>query len=278
MISAYAKAYQVLADEKYLKAGERAANFIRTNLYNADKKTLIRNYREGTSNIHGFCEDYAFLIAGLLDLYEASLNVSWLGWALTLQQKQDELFLAKDGGYYNVIEGDKSLLFRVKEDYDGAEPSYNSVAAMNLLRLHAMLHIEKFRDQARGTILAFRDRLLKAPIALPEMTVAALFYLHPFSQIVIAGDPSKSDTKELIRLTNSKFIPNKVLLLADGKDGQKFLSEHSSFFKDITLKGKATGYICQNFTCNLPTDDPKVFEVTLEEINNKNKNKQQQQK
>src|SRR5206468_3897043 len=135
MISAYARAAQVLDDPRYLEIATRAARFLWANLYDKKSKLLYRNYREGRSNIEGFADDYAFVIQGLLDLYEASFDVEWLKLATELQETQDRMFFdEKNGGYFSTSGKDKSVFLRMKDDNDGAEPAASSVAALNLFR------------------------------------------------------------------------------------------------------------------------------------------------
>ena len=136
MISAFARASQVLEEPRYEAAAVAALAFVRAKLYNPQTETLTRRYRAGEAAVSGLLDDYAFLIQGLLDTYEASFDVRWLAWAIRLQEKQGELFRdAKAGGYFTATGTDHSILLQIRESYDGAEPSPNSIAAMNLLRL-----------------------------------------------------------------------------------------------------------------------------------------------
>ena len=136
MISAFARGAQLLDDPHYLQGATRAATFIRTQLYDESRPVLVRNYREGRSAVEGFADDYAFVIQGLLDLYEASFDVGWLRFAIELQETQDRLFFDQErGGYFSGAGNDPSILLRLKEDNDSAEPAASSVAALNLLRL-----------------------------------------------------------------------------------------------------------------------------------------------
>jgi uncharacterized protein YyaL (SSP411 family) len=136
MISAFARAAQVLDDPRHLEIAIRSANFLRANLYDETSKLLYRSYREGRSNTEGFADDYAFVVQGLLDLYEASFNIEWLKLAFHLQETQDRLFFDdKNGGYFSNSGRDESVFVRMKDDNDGAEPAASSVAALNLLRL-----------------------------------------------------------------------------------------------------------------------------------------------
>src|ERR1041384_1051200 len=156
MISAFARAAQVLDDPGYLEAATRAAKFLRAELYDESRKVLFRNYREGRSAVEGFADDYAFLIQALLDLYEASFDVDWLRWAAGLQETQDRLFFDNDrGGYFSGAGNDPSILLRLKEDNDSAEPAASSIAALNLLRLAQIRNDQQFYERAEKTIDAF---------------------------------------------------------------------------------------------------------------------------
>jgi uncharacterized protein YyaL (SSP411 family) len=171
MISGFARAAQVLDEPEYVAAAERAARFIRSHLYDEGTKTLVRNYREGRSAVEGFADDYAFLIHGLLDLYEASFDVEWLRFARDLQETQDRLFFdAENGGYFSGTGRDPSILLRLKEDHDGAEPAASSVAALNLLRLAQIFADDELRARAEKTIAAFSATISRIPSAMPQIS------------------------------------------------------------------------------------------------------------
>ncbi len=263
MISAFARAAQVLGDPDYLAAAQGSAKFIKAELWK--NGTLIRSYREGASEVAGFVDDYAALIQGLLDLYEADFDVSWLQWAITLQQKQDELFAdAAHGGYFSVGTKDPHILIRMKEDYDGAEPSPNSVSAMNLLRLAQFTGDQKLHEAALKTIGAFADQLTNTPTALPQMLCALEASRAKPRQIVIAGPPAGNEAKELLREVHARFIPNKLLLAADGGPGQAWLGERLEFLRTVKpIEGRATAFVCEDFVCQLPTSDPKKVRELL---------------
>ena len=165
MISAFARAAQVLDDPVYLEAATRAASLSARELYDESRKMLFRNYREGRSAVEGFADDYAFLIQGLLDLYEASFDVGWLRWAIELQETQDRLFLDEErGGYFSGTGNDPSILLRMKEDNDSAEPAASSVAALNLLRLAQIRNDEQLRrTRARKRSTRSRRRSAISP-------------------------------------------------------------------------------------------------------------------
>jgi uncharacterized protein len=263
MISAFARACEVLGDPAYLESATHAATFLKTHLVH--DSALVRSYRDGASDVAGFADDYAFLIQGLLDLYEASTDIRWLQWSLELQEKQDALFAdKKSGGYFSTAANDPHILLRMKEDYDGAEPSPNSVAALNLLRLSAMTGDEPMRKEAQKTIAALAGQLQKMPVAMPQMLVALDFSLAPSKQIVIAGKPGSIGARALLHEVHSHFIPDKIVLHADGGDGQKFLATKEEFLKTVDpIDGKATAFVCQNFTCQLPVTEVAALRKLL---------------
>ncbi len=198
MISAYARAAQVLDEPRYLETATRAAKFLRANLYDEKSKLLFRSYRDGRSAVEGFADDYAFVVQGLLDLYEASFDVEWLKFATQLQETQDRLFFdAKNGGYFTTSGKDASVLLRMKDDNDSAEPAASSVAALNLLRLSQFCDDKQLEDRARKTIDAFAATLSHFPSAMPQMLVALDFSSSKPRQIVIAGKKDAPETKAL---------------------------------------------------------------------------------
>jgi uncharacterized protein YyaL (SSP411 family) len=267
MISAYARGAQVLDEPRYLEVATRAAKFLRTNLYSEKSKLLYRNYRGGRSDIEGFADDYAFVIQGLLDLYEASFDVEWLKFAAQLQETQDRLFFdEKNGGYFSTSGKDESVFLRMKDDNDGAEPAASSVAALDLLRL------SQFRDdpaaagadRARKTIDAFATTLSHFPSAMPQMLVALDYSLSKPRQIVIAGKPDAPETKALLREVHRHFLPKTILLLADGAEGQKYLGAKNEAIRAMSpIDGKPAAYVCENFTCKAPVTDPKELAELL---------------
>ena len=265
MISAFARAYQDLGDPIYLKSATRAAEFLRKNLYDAKRGVLLRSYREGPAGIDGFAVDYAFLIQGLIDLYQADFNTDWLQWADTLQAKQDELFWdGKSGGYFSSTGTDPNVLLRNKEAYDGAEPSENSISAGNLLRLAAMLNQPERREKAVKLLRAFGSQIEESPTSCPQLLVALDAAHAKPAQVVIAGNPGAPDTLALLKVVRAHVRPNQIVLLADGGAGQKFLGEHAGFYQSIEMiDGKATAYVCENFVCQLPTNEPEKLKSLL---------------
>jgi uncharacterized protein YyaL (SSP411 family) len=259
MISAYARGAQVLDEPRYLEIATRAAKFLRANLYDGKSKLLYRNYRGGRSDIEGFADDYAFVIQGLLDLYEASFDVEWLKFAVQLQETQDRMFFdEKNGGYFSTSGKDESVFLRMKDDNDGAEPSASSVAALNLLRISQSRNDRAMAERAKKTIDAFTTTLSHYPSALPQMLVALDYLLSKPRQVVIAGKKDAPETKALLKEVHRHFSPKTVLVLADGAEGQKYLGEKNEAIRAMSpLEGKSAAYVCENFTCKAPVIDPK---------------------
>jgi uncharacterized protein YyaL (SSP411 family) len=265
MISAYARAAQVLDDANYLQIATRAAIFLRGNLYDSSRKILYRNYRHGRSDIEGFADDYAFIVQGFLDLYEASFDVEWLRFASQLQQAQDRLFFdEKNGGYFSTSGKDATVFLRMKDDNDGAEPAASSVAALNVWRLSQLCDEQKMAERVRKTIDAFATTLSHFPSAMPQMLVALDYSLSKPRQIVIAGKKDAPETKALLTEVRRHFLPKTILLLADGSDGQKYLGEKNEAIRAMsTVEGKSAAYVCENFTCKAPVTDPKLVAELL---------------
>ena len=252
MISAFALAGAVLNEPRYQAAALRATEFILQKLY-VDGQ-LLRRYRAGEAAIPAFLDDYAFFAQALLDLYEAQLDPRHLQLAIDLTLKMRERFEDPEhGGFFSSPAGDASLVMRVKDDYDGAEPSGNSAALMNLLRLAQITNRDEFRQSAARTLAAFERRLSLAPSALPQMLAACEFVLSHPRQIVIAGERGAADTEELLRALHARFMPNAILLLVDSDETR------ANFARDVPevaamhkVEDRAAAYVCREYACRLP--------------------------
>lgn len=266
MISAFAKAHQVLEETTYLNAAVAAASFLKDNLYLPNSRKLRRHYRQGASRIEGFAEDYAFLIQGLLDLYEASFDIQWIQWAETLQETQNRLFWDKQSvGFFSGAGQDPSILLRLKENYDGAEPSANTVSAMNLLRLAQITANDNYFQQAQNTFTHFSETLVHQPSTSPQMLAALQFSFAKPKQIVFAAQPADADLKTFLRILHKPFLPNKIILLADNGDGQAYLAKQLPFLRNLQpLENRATAFVCEDFVCQLPTADPAQFQKQIQ--------------
>jgi len=267
MISALSKAGAVLNEESYLEAAEKSAGFIEKNLFDSGKKTLYRRWRDGEKKIPAHQIDYALLIQGLLDHFEATGDPHWLRWAADLHQKHNELFYdKKEGGYYMTIPQD-DLLIRLKDDRDNVIPSGNSVAALNGFRLGSLMGRKDFEEAARKTLRVFSQIMERQPTAVPKMLTALDFDAQGHFQVVVLGPEGRKDTLELRRAVQSVFLPSKVVLLVDPEKSQAELAKMIPFIQPMSLlKGRATAYVCKNYTCKKPTADPKEAVRQLETI------------
>ena len=253
MIAALAKGAQAFDEPKYAEAAKRAADFILTGMRREDGRILHR-YRDGHTAILANVDDYAFLIWGLLELYETVFDVDYLQTALDLNSEMIKYFWdEKDGGFYFTAEDAEELIVRQKEIYDGAIPSGNSVAVSNLFRLSRITANTDFEDKANKIMLAFSKDVESAPSGYTQMMVALGFGIGPSYEIVIVGNPEADDTKEMLSSLGKHFIPYKVILLkhddqetADITKIAEYTEYHSSF------DGKATAYVCLDFACKMP--------------------------
>ncbi len=265
MISALTQGARVLGDRSYLAAATRAAEFIQRELYDERSGTLYRSWRGSRGTIAGFAEDYAFLIQGLLDLYEAGFEIRWLQWAERLQAAMDGLF--EDpvrGGYFNSRADDPNVIVRLKEDHDGAEPSANSVAALNLLRLDWMLGLAGARERAVKTIEALRPQWTAMPQGLPQLLCAIELVVDAPRTVVLAGDPVAADFQALAAVLDEPLGPRRVLLGADGGTGQRWLAAKRPYLAEMKpVGGRATAYVCENFACQAPATTPAELRAQL---------------
>ena len=247
MISAFARGGFVLAESRYIAAAERAASFVLGTL--GREGALLRRYRDGEAAIPGFLDDYSYFVQGLLDLYEASFVTEYLDAAVKLTEKMRDLFEDPEGGFFDSGSGDEHLVLRLKEDYDGAEPSGNSVAISNLLRLAQITGNTSFRESAERGLRSFAGKMAAQPTAMPQMLVAAMRSMTPPKQVVLAGDAEAlQPLRETLRkhyLPDYSILPSKSLEMG-------------------TIDGRAAAYVCENFACQLPVNDPAELERLLQ--------------
>ncbi|XP_001376429.2 spermatogenesis-associated protein 20 isoform X1 [Monodelphis domestica] len=273
MVSGYAITGATLGNEEMIKQAIDGAKFLKRHLFDVSSGRLIRGCYAGaggtveqsSSQWWGFLEDYAFVIRGLLDLYEASRESAWLEWALKLQDMQDKLFWDTQGGGYfcNEVELRNDLPLRLKDDQDGSEPSANSVSAHNLLRIHGYTGRRDYMEKCVKLLTAFSDRLWKVPVALPEMVRALIIQQQTVKQVVICGSPQTTDTQALINCVHSVYVPNKVLILTDG-DPSSFLARQLPFLARFhKLEGRATAYVCENQAYSMPVTEPAELRKLL---------------
>ena len=275
MISGLARGGAVLGNKQYIEYATDAAKFIERYLFDKDKGVLLRScYRtnedaitQTSVPIPGFLDDYAFTVKGLLDLYEASLNDRWLEFAEKLHDIQDKHFWDEaNGGYFSTTAEDPAIILRLKEVHDGAEPSGNSIAAENLLRLADYLGRSEFKDKAVRLFGAFRRMLMQKPIALPQLVSALVRYHDDVTQIYVVGKRGAKDTDDLLRVIHERLIPGRILFLADHDNPNSILfqkNEHLSKMKP--LDGQAAVYVCRHRTCSLPVTEPEQLATLLDQ-------------
>jgi len=266
LIGTLASAGFALAEPRYTRAAGEAADYILTRMRSEDGR-LLRSAFADRARFVAYLDDYAFFIAGLLELFEATGQARWLRHALDLQGKLDAHYAdTKDGGYFTTAADAPSLLARGKPDYDGAEPSGNSVAALNLVRLWALTGDGGWRGRAMAAIGAFSARLGRWPLAMSELLLAVEMFHWPPREIVIvrpAGTPV-SVTEPLLRVLRTTFMPHKVVLQVEQGAGIKALSALTPLVRDkVARGGKPTAYVCVQGTCKLPTTDPKTLRKQL---------------
>ncbi len=261
LISGLARAGAALAEPDFLQLAKDAVQFLHDHLCAQPGKTLHRSWREGALGPKAFAIDYACLIHALIDLYQASFEVRWLQWATQLQEEMDGLFLDREkGGYYSVRADMPHSILSIKEDYDGAEPSPNSMAALNLVRLSAFLDRPAWSEQASAILKLFGGTLVQSPSAIPVMTMALDFLHHGKQQIVLAGDAASPAFQTLAKVIHQRFLPHAVILHADGAEAQAWLAQSNAALAAMKpVDGQPAAYVCQNYTCQAPVTQPEAL-------------------
>ncbi|MBL7226032.1 MAG: thioredoxin domain-containing protein [Desulfobacteraceae bacterium] len=264
MIAALAKGYQALGDEPFVDAARKAADFILKNLRTSDGR-LLRRYRNGEAAYPGYLDDYAFMVWGLIELYEATFEVTYLEAAIALNREMIDIFWdKKGGGLYFTGKGNEALIAKSKEIYDGALPSGNSVAALNFLRLGRMTGRVDLEEKAEQLTATFSREVTTQPIGYTQLLSALEFMLGPAQEIVIAGDLSLDSTRDMVRVVRSRFLPNKVVLMhQNGPDGKR-LEALSPFAREMRpMNQKSTAYVCEQYACKVPVTDAGKLEKLL---------------
>jgi uncharacterized protein YyaL (SSP411 family) len=263
MISGFADAYCVFGDESYINSAKGSADFILSRLYNHERKILYHRYREGEARFEGSLEDYAFFVQGLIDLYEACFDEKYLASAVELTELIISYFYDNEnGGFFDTTGTDKSILLRTKEEYDSAEPTGNTVAVMNLLRLSHFTENYSYFDLAERTLNFFSSRISGNPYSMPGMLSSTDLYFSKIKQIIISGKKESVQTKELIKTVNEHYLPNSILILAEPDKEYKLMP----FLKSIIMESKiSSAYVCENYMCKLPVSSAEELKKILEE-------------
>lgn len=248
-LSAFARAFSVLGEERYRTAAQRVASFLKNHLWDGDR--LYRCWREGRRDILALADDHAFLAQGLLDLYGADFDPAHLFWAEQLTDRMLTRFLDPQGALFSTpSDHDPLLLLRAKEEGDNVEPSAASVAAFNLLRLSRFLGRDDFRQAAERMIQAHLGTAA-GPHAFPVLNAAGLLADAPPRELVIVGNPHAPATRDLLKVVSEIFLPELTVILVEGPENP--LVHRLSFLKAMgQINGKPTAYYCHNFACQSP--------------------------
>ena len=266
MISSLSFGSRVLNEPRYRLAAEKSTQFILKNLTDKNRR-LLHRYRDSQAAITATVEDYAFFIHGLIDLYEATFNPDYLKEAKRLAEEMLRLFWDEpEGGFFFTARDAEKLLIRQKESYDGAFPSGNSIAALDLIRLSRLTMEKEFESKTESLFKSFSNEISQMPNAYPQMLIALDLALGPSKEIVISGEIDSEDTKKMIRSVFKRFIPNKVVAHRPPSGKEEKMVELIPFLKEqVSLEGKTTAYVCQNYVCRFPTTSIKKLDEFLEE-------------
>lgn len=256
MIAAFARGAQILGDSLYAQSARKAADFVLRHLSGPDKR-LLHRYRDGEAGIYGQLDDYAFLVWGLIELYQATFETTWLREAVSLNQKMLKHFRdPQNGGFFFTADDGEQLIVRKKELYDGALPSGNAVALNNLLRLGRLTGNPALTAKAAATIRAFGAVIKQSPSAYTHFLSGLDFALGPAREVVIAGDPEKPETTAMLTALRKNFLPNMVVIFRPASGDDSELDKLASFVaQHKPLGGRATAYVCTHNACKEPTSD-----------------------
>ena len=261
MISAFAQAYRAFGDSVYLDSASNAAQFILENMC-TDRGLLLHTYTDGRARFNAYQDDYACLILGLIDLYEASFEPSYLIAARDFMEVMiDQFWDDVDGGFFYTGRDHEELIVRSKNPFDNATPSGNSTGAMALLRLGTLLEREDWRDMGARILHLFGRHIQEVPSGFGNMICALDLYLQGAVEVAVLGDRDRADTVALLDVVNKTWRPNVVLC-----GGGDPVSDAIPLLKNRgMIDGRATAYVCRNFVCSEPVTDAGALEKLLDE-------------
>jgi uncharacterized protein YyaL (SSP411 family) len=251
-------------EHQYLAAAHRAVAFLRDRMWNPGTGMLLRRFRDGQAAIEAYAEDYAFLIYGLIELFQADPDPAWLDWAIVLQRRQNELFRDEaNGGWFSTSGRDPSVLVRMKDDYDGAEPSVSSVSVLNLLALSHLVDEPGWRADIERTLRLFGERLRQLGRGVPMMEAALSTYVAGPQQIVIVSRDSDARAQSLARAAGVRYLPFAVILSLGDAERQSLVRLLPFLEAMQPVNGLPAAYICANFTCRPPITSVAALETEL---------------
>jgi hypothetical protein len=276
-IGAFARAARVLPGvddvpaetaRRALEDAQAAASFLRRHAWNEETGRLLRRVRGGDAAIDAFCEDYAFLALGLLELFQADGDPQWLAWALRLQETQHARFWDEaSGGWFSTTGEDRSVLLRMKEDHDGAEPSATSVSVLNALLTEHLVGGGRHVERARRALAHAADRLDTQGRAVPLLLAGLAFWHAAPAQVVVVGHPADDATRALRRVVARHYRPWVIEVPVTPGASQARLAEHLPYIGAMQPRcGRPTAFVCRNFVCLEPVVTPDDLERQLLEV------------
>ncbi|MGD9208513.1 MAG: thioredoxin domain-containing protein, partial [Syntrophobacterales bacterium] len=264
MIAAMAKAYQALGDQAYVDAAQAAAGFI-SNTLKKDGHRLFRRYRDGEVAYPGYLDDYSNFVWGLIELYEATFEASYLEEAINLNQTMIDLFWDETyGGFFYSGKENEVLIKQSKEIYDGAIPSSNSVAALNLMRLGHIIGDRDLVNRAEQLAGTFAKRIKAYPSAYTQFLAALDFIIGPSHEIVIVESQNGKSSKSMVEAIHRQFVPNKVLLLRPADRQKDRIADLAPFIRKLGSKGdRPAVHICEQQSCQKTVTQVDQIETAL---------------
>ncbi len=254
MIAALAIGARELGENKYLEAAKKAVEFIFEKLQN-DEGRLLARYRDGDSAFLGYIDDYAFFIWALIEMYETTFNPFYLEKALILNTDMLNLFWDEEKkGLFIYGKDSEQLILKNKEIYDGAIPSGNSIAAMNMLRLSRITENLELENKANEIFSCFGGTVKEAPYTYASFMSAYLYSEIAGKFIVISGTKDRVDTQEMLKVASKGYQPFTIMVFNDGSEEVNAIIP--SLKNKVMLEGNVTAYVCENGTCSEPTTFP----------------------
>ena len=266
MISSLAYGGAVFDEPRYVRAAQRSADFVMAKLYETGR--LRRYYAKGKAREYAVLDDYAYLIQGLIDLYQADFDPKWLKISVDLAGQMTELFSGKEvGGLYLTGKDVQGLIVRTRPDYDGAVPSGNSVAATVLIRMAELTGQKEWLTHAEKILAHYQQDIKSRGTSLAQMLIAVDLWLGPRSEIVIAGRIRSTQTQKILKSVRGQFLPRTVVLVRDPETNADKLDPIAAIVKaHEPIEGKVTVYLCEDFVCKRPMTEYGVFQKAVKEL------------
>jgi len=254
MGAALARGGLILNDDSYIDAARRSIDFVLTSMCSPSGR-LLHRFRDGEAAIAANLDDYAFAIWALVELYEATFDAHYLRIALDLTDIQIAHFWDPDGGFFSTPDDGEILPLRPKEIYDGAIPSGNSVATLNLLRLSRLTGRQDLENKSRQLADTFSHNIGEFPMGYTQFLQGLDVALGPAFEIVLSGAEGRQDMQDMIAAVRRIYLPKKVVLMVPEHDAESIVRLAPFTAPYRSIDGRATAYVCKGQQCELPTTD-----------------------